>query len=100
VIGSYRDGKVVKPGSHSSSQCLSDGENVSAVDQLAVKLYQERQSYIDCIEAQKLQAAAEKERKQNRSNFLLAAPPPSFGAHQNPLGSLSSVDSTAHIHLV
>jgi len=54
---------VLKPGSHSSSLEPSDDENVSAVDKLAVKLLQERQAYVDRVEAEKVEAAAQVQRK-------------------------------------
>jgi hypothetical protein len=54
----YRAENALNPGIHSSSQCPSDGENLSSVNQLAVKLDQERESIINRIEAQKLLATA------------------------------------------
>ncbi len=59
----YRAENALKPESHSSSQCLTDRKNVV---QLAVKL--------DHVEAQKLQAAPEKQQKQDMPNFLAPLP--------------------------
>jgi hypothetical protein len=56
-------GKCSEPGSHSSSHHLSDKEKKSFVDLLAVKLYQEKQRYIDGIEAKKAQATSERQHK-------------------------------------
>ena len=53
---------ILKPGSHSSSTNPGDFEDISFVNQLAVKLYKDRQIWVDQVEAERLQAAAEKER--------------------------------------
>ncbi len=49
---------IHKSGSHSSSFEPRDYENVSVVDKLAVKLFQERPRYVDQAEAEKAEAAA------------------------------------------
>jgi hypothetical protein len=74
---------VLKPGSHSLSLQPSDFENVSAV-----KLFQEHQAYVDWVEAEKAEAAAQQQRKKDISNFLFP-PPPGLGTC-NILSSLSS----------
>jgi len=51
----YRAENMLKPRNHSSSQYPTDRRYVSSVYQLGVKLYQERQGFIECMEAQKLQ---------------------------------------------
>jgi hypothetical protein len=61
----FRAEAVLKPGSHSSSTNPGDFEDLSIVNQLAVKLYRDWQLWIDQVEAERLQAAAEKEKKQN-----------------------------------
>jgi hypothetical protein len=47
---SSRAEAVLKPGSHSSSLEPNDYENVSVVDKLAIKLFQEHQSFLDRVE--------------------------------------------------
>ena len=85
---SSRTYAVLKPGSHSSSLEPSDYENVSAVDKLAIKLFQDRQAFMDRVEAEKVEAAAVQQRKKDMSNFLVP-PPPGLGT-RNVLSSLSS----------
>jgi hypothetical protein len=84
----FRAEAVLKPGSYSSSLEPSDFENVSTVDQLAVKLYQERQRFVDRAEAEKVEAAAQQQRKKDMSNYIVPSPP-GLGTH-NVLSSLSS----------
>ncbi len=64
----------LKPGCHSSYTNPGDFEDNSFVNQRAVKLYRDQQIRVDQVEAERLQAAAEKEKKQNASDFLV--PPP------------------------
>jgi hypothetical protein len=71
----FRAEAVLKPGSHSSSNNPGDFEDISFVNQLAVKLYRDRQFWVDQVEAERLQAAVEKEKKQNASDFLVPPPP-------------------------
>ncbi len=70
----FRAEAVLKPGSHSSSTDPGDFEDISFINQLVVKLYRDRQIWVDQVEAERLQAAAEKKKKQNASDFLV--PPP------------------------
>ena len=84
----FRAEAILKPGSHSSSSNPGDFEDISFVDKLAVKLYRDRQIWVDQVEAEKLQVAADKEKKQNASDFLVP-PPPALGSC-NILSSLSS----------
>jgi hypothetical protein len=84
----FRAEAILKPGSHSSSSNPGDFEYISFVDKLAVKLYRDRQIWVDQVEAERLQAATEKEKKQNASDFLVP-PPPALGTH-NVLSNLSS----------
>jgi hypothetical protein len=73
----------------------SDYENVSAVDKLAIKMFQERQAFMDRVEAEKVEAAAVQQRKKDMSNFLVP-PPPGLGSH-NVLSSLSSTTAITSI---
>ena len=84
----FRAEAILKPGSHSSSSNPGDFEDISFVDKLAVRLYRDRQIWVDQVEAEKLQVAADKEKKQNASDFLVP-PPPALGS-RNILSSLSS----------
>jgi hypothetical protein len=61
---------VLKKGSHSSSLEPNDFENVSVVDKLAVKLFQERQAYVDRVEAEKAEAALQQQKKKICPTFL------------------------------
>jgi hypothetical protein len=85
---------VLKPGSHSSSLELIDYKNVSAVDQLVVKLFQECQRFVDHAEAEKLEAAVQLQRKKDMSN--LVSPPPGL-ENCNVLSSLSSSKAISSI---
>jgi hypothetical protein len=58
----FRAETILKPGSHSSSTNPGDVEDISFVNQLTVKLYKDLQIWVDQVEAERLQAAAEKER--------------------------------------
>ncbi len=80
---------VLKPGSHFLSLEPCDFINVSAVDHLVVKLFQEHQRFADHAEAQKLEAAAQQQKKKDTSNFIVPYPLPGLRSH-NVLSSLSS----------
>ncbi len=70
----FRAEAIVMPGSHSSSSNPGDFEDISFVDKLAVKLYRDRQMWVDQVEAEKLQAAVEKEKKKMFLIFLYLPP--------------------------
>jgi hypothetical protein len=72
---SSRAEAVLKPGGHSSSLEPNDYENISAVDKLAVKLFQECQAYVDWVEAEKIEAALLQQKKKDMPNFLVPPPP-------------------------
>jgi hypothetical protein len=54
---------VLKPESNLSSLEPSDYKNVSAVDKLAVKLFQEHQRFLDRVEADMAEEAAQQQKK-------------------------------------
>ncbi len=78
---------MLKPGSHSSSLELRDFKNLSAVDQLVVKLFQECRRFVDHAEAEEVEAAVHLRRKKDMSN--LVSPPPGLEKF-HVLSSLSS----------
>jgi hypothetical protein len=86
---------VHKPGSHSSSLEPNDYENVFVVEKLAIKLFQECQSFLDRVESEKAEAAAQLQKKKDISNFLVP-PPPGLGTC-NVLSILSSTTITSSI---
>ncbi len=59
------------------------------MNQLVVKLYTDHQIWVDQVEAERLQAASEKEKKQNASDFFVPSPP-ALGT-RNVLSSLLSL---------
>jgi hypothetical protein len=71
----FRAKVVLKPGSHSSSTNPGNFEGISFVNQLGVKLYRDWQIWVNQVEAERLQVEAEKEKKQNASDFLVPPPP-------------------------
>jgi len=76
--------KVTGRGTH-SGDALSGSEDISAVDHLAVKLYQEMQLAIDKEEAARREAAMWKAQKQAVSNILVPPPNPDLpSASSNP----------------
>jgi hypothetical protein len=75
---------VTGRGTH-SGDALSGSEDISAVDRLAVKLYQEMQLAIDKEEAAHREAAMWKAQKQAVSNILVPPPNPDLpSASSNP----------------
>ncbi len=82
---------VLKPDSHSLSLEPNDYENISVVDKLAVKLFQEHQKEL----AEKAEAAAQLQKKKDMSNFLVP-PPPGLRTH-NILSSLSLLTAISSI---
>jgi len=74
----YRSANCLRAGSHSSSTNREDFENFSVTDSLAVQLLRECKEAIEHAEAEKLQAAAEAQRKKDASDFLVP-PPVAFG---------------------
>jgi hypothetical protein len=78
----------LRAGSHSSSTNQKDFENFLATDSLAVQLLREHKEAIEHAEAEKLQAAAEAQRKKDASDFLVP-PPVAFG----------KIRGLAHFHL-
>ena len=66
---------VLKPGSHSSSLNPTNYENGFAVDKLVVKLFEERHTYVDQVEAEKAETALQQQRKKDMCNFLVPPPP-------------------------
>jgi hypothetical protein len=76
--------KVTGRGTH-SGDALSGSEDISVVDCLAVKLYQEMQLAIDRDEAARHEAAMWKAQKQAVSNILVPPPNPDLpSAPSNP----------------
>jgi hypothetical protein len=65
----FRADTVLKPGSHSSSTNPGNFEDGSFINRLAMKLYSDRKIWVNQVEAERLQAAAEKEEKKNASYF-------------------------------
>ena len=76
--------KVTGHRTHSGDP-LTDNEDISVVDRLAVKLYQEMQLAIDKEEAARREAAMWKAQKQAVSNILVPPPNPDLpSASSNP----------------
>jgi len=76
--------KVTGRGMHSGDP-MTGSEDISAVDHLAVKLYQEMQLAIDRDEAARREAAMWKAQKQAVSNILVPPPNPDLpSAPSNP----------------
>jgi len=85
--------RVSAPGSHSSSNDPGDHEDLSELDQMCVRLYQEYQEALDILEAIKRDNLLDKENVANATQFLAPNPQPlprSVAVTRHPLSAISN----------